>query len=547
MSLTPEVASLEQGREAFARKAWSDAFESLSLADAAEPLGAEDLVRLAEAAFMLGRDGEFLGILERAHHAYLDAGEPLRAVRCAFWIGMNLALRGEMGPAGGWLGRAQRLLDREERDSVERGYMLLPASFQREGAGDHAGAAALSGQAAEIGEHFGDRDLFALALHQQGFMLIRAGEVKEGLDLMDEAMVAVTARELSPVVAGSVYCGVILACQEVYEVRRAKEWTVALTRWCAEQPDLVAFTGRCLVHRSEILQLQGEWRDALEEARRAGERFARQLNPRASGVACYRQGEVLRLQGEFAAAEEAYREASRHGWEPQPGLAQLRLAQGNSDAAAAAIRRAVGETAERLKRAALLPAHVEIMLAVGDVDEARAACRELEGIAESYGSAMLRALAAHARGVVALAQEDARGALVALRQAAQMWHELEAPYEAARARVSIGLACRALGDDDAAGLELEASRAVFETLGAAPELARLDALVLSPVAATHGLTARELEVLRLLAVGKSNREIAAALVISEHTVARHVQNIFAKLDVSSRAAAGAFAFEHDLV
>jgi DNA-binding NarL/FixJ family response regulator len=300
------------------------------------------------------------------------------------------------------------------------------------------------------------------------------------------------------------------------------------------------------VHRSEILQLQGEWRDALEEARRAGERFARQLNPRASGVACYRQGEVLRLQGEFTAAEEAYREASRHGWEPQPGLAQLRLAQGNSDAAAAAIRRAVGETTERLKRAALLPAHMEIMLAVGDVAEASAACRELESIAESYGSAMLRALAAHARGVVALAREDARGALVALRQAAQMWHELEAPYEAARARVSIGLACRALGDDDAAGLELEAARNTFAALGAAPDLARLDSLT-SPRAETHGLTARELEVLRLLAVGKSNREIAAALVISEHTVARHVQNIFAKLDVSSRAAAGAFAFEHDLV
>ena len=170
-------------------------------------------------------------------------GSTLRAVRCAFWIGMNLALRGEMGPAGGWLGRAQRLLEREAPDSVERGYMLLPASFQKEGAGDFAAAAAIAAQAAEIGELFGDRDLFALALHAQGYMLIRQGEVKKGLDLMDEAMVAATARELSPIVVGVVYCGVILACQEVYEVRRAKEWTAALTRWCAEQPDLVAFTG----------------------------------------------------------------------------------------------------------------------------------------------------------------------------------------------------------------------------------------------------------------------------------------------------------------
>jgi ATP/maltotriose-dependent transcriptional regulator MalT len=496
---------------------------------------------------MLGRDSEFLGILERAHHAYLDAGEPLRAVRCAFWIGMNLALRGEMGPAGGWLARAQRLLDHEERDCVERGYMLLPASFQRGGAGDHAGAAALAGQAAEIGEHFGDRDLFALALHQQGFMLIRHGEVKTGLDLMDEAMVAVTARELSPIVAGVVYCGVILACQEVYEVRRAKEWTAALTRWCAEQPDLVAFTGRCLVHRSEILQLQGSWRDALEEARRAGERFAQQWNPGASGVASYRQGEVLRLQGEFVAAEEAYRTASGHGWEPQPGLAQLRLAQGKTDAAVAAILRATSETSDPLRRAALLPAHVEILLAAGDVSAARAACGELEDIAGQYGSGMLGALAAHARGAVMLAEGDTASALVALRRAARMWHELEAPYEDARARALIGLACRALGDDDAADLELQAARNAFSTLGAAPDLARLDSLASPASRRTHGLTARELEVLRLVAAGKSNREIAAALVISEHTVARHVQNIFAKLDVSSRAAAGAFAFEHDLV
>jgi ATP/maltotriose-dependent transcriptional regulator MalT len=544
MSTPPEVVSLERGRESHARKAWNDAFESLSLADGEAPLGADDLVLLAESAFMLGRDGEFLGILERAHHAYLEAGEPEHAVRCAFWIGMNLALRGEMGPASGWLGRAHRLLEREERDSVERGYLLLPASFERESAGDFAAAAAIAAQAAEIGEQFGDRDLFAIALHAQGNMLIREGEVKKGLELLDEAMVAATARELSPIVVGVVYCGVILACQEVFDVRRAKEWTAVLTRWCAEQPDLVAFTGRCLVHRSEILQFQGAWRDALDEARRAVERFARQLNPRASGVALYRQGELLRLQGEFGAAEEAYRTASSHGRDPQPGLAQLRLAQGRTDAAGAAIRRATSEATEPLRRAALLPAQVEILLATGDLDGAHAACRELGDIAGQYESAMLEALAAHARGAVMLAEGDAAGALAALRSAARLWQELEAPYDDARARVLISLACRALGDDDAADLELEAARETFATLGAKPDLARLDPLTSG---VTHGLTARELEVLRLVAAGKSNREIATALVISEHTVARHVQNIFAKLDVSSRAAAGAFAFEHGLV
>ena len=540
--------ALERGRESHARREWLDAYDSLSGADRAAPLGAEDLVLLALSAFMLGRDDEYLSALERAHHAYMDAGETLRAVRCAFWLGMNLALRGEMGPASGWLGSAQRILDREEEESVERGYLLMPLVFQHEAAGEFAAAAAVAAEAVAIAERFGDAEGFALAVHGQGYMLIKGGRVREGLALLDEAMVAVAGGQLSPIVTGTVYCGVILACQEVYELRRAKEWTAALTRWCAQQPDLVAFTGRCLVHRAEIMQLDGAWPDALEEARRAGVRFAQQMNPAASGVACYRQGEVLRLQGEFAAAEKAYREASRHGWEPQPGLAQLRLAQGNVAAAASAIRRAMGEATAPLMRASLLPAHVEIMLAVGDVDEARNACPELEEIAATYESGMLAALAAHSRGAVCLSEGDARAALVSLRQAARMWQELEAPYEAARARALLGLACRTLGDDDAAGLELEAARAAFAELGAAPDLARLDSFFVPPASGdTHGLTPRELEVLRLVAAGTSNREIAAALVISEHTVARHVQNIFGKLGVSSRAAAGAFAFEHDLV
>jgi DNA-binding CsgD family transcriptional regulator len=376
-------------------------------------------------------------------------------------------------------------------------------------------------------------------------MLIKAGRVREGLAILDESMVAVTSRELSPIVTGIVYCGVILACQEVYEVRRAHDWTAALTRWCSEQPDIVAFTGRCLVHRAEIMQLRGAWPDALEEAQKAQARFALQKNP-SVGLASYRQAEVLRLQGEFTAAEEAYREASRQGWEPQPGLAQLRLAQKNLDAASAAIRRATAETTESLKRAALLPAHVEIALAAGEVEDARTACRELEQIAQTFESAMLAALVAHARGSVHLAEGDASAALASLREAVRIWHELEAPYEVARGRVLIGLALRTLGDHDAAQLELGGARAAFAELGAAPDVARVDSLTRRETRDAHGLSARELEVLRLVAAGKSNREIAAALVISEHTVARHVQNIFAKLGLSSRAAATAFAFEHDL-
>ena len=536
---------LARGRASYERRAWKDAYESLTRADRAASLGAEDLELLATSAFMLGRDDEYLSVLERAHHAYTEAGETRHAVRCAFWVGINLALRGEMGPAGGWLGRAHRILGDE--DSVERGYLLMPLVFQHEAGGDFAAAAAVAADAAAVADRFGDAEGFALAVHAQGTMLIKAGRVREGLALLDEAMVTVAGGKASPMATGIVYCGVILACQEVYEVRRAQEWTAVLTRWCEAQPDLVAFTGRCLVHRAEIMQLHGEWSDALEEARRAGERLARSFNRAAAAQAFYRQGEVHRLRGEFEDAERAYREASRFGWEPQPGMALLRLAQGRREAAEATIRRAVGEATQPLRRANLLPAYVEIMLAAGDVEKARTGCRELEEVAGRYESAMLAALVAHARGASELAAGDPRSALGSLRQAGETWQDLDVPYDAARARVLVAEACRALGDDDAAVLELEAAREMFADLGAAPDLARLDSAAGRAAQGTHGLTPRQVEVLRLVSAGKSNREIAAALVISEHTVARHVQNIFAALGVSSRTAASAFAFEHDLV
>ena len=536
------VDKLEQGREAYARRAWLDAHDLLTHAHERIALEAPDLELLATSAFMLGRDDESAAWLERAHHRFQLDGETLPAARCAAWIGINLASRGQIGPATGWLGRAQRLLD-PAGECAERGYLLLPGVFGHEAAGDFAAAAAVAGEAVRIAERFGDRDLFALAIHGQGRMLVKDGRVREGLALLDEGMVAVTAEELSPIVTGIAYCGVILTCQEVYEVRRAREWTRALADWWALQPEMVAFTGRCLVHRAEVMQLDGAWPDALEEARRAGQRFVETKNP-AAGLARYRQGELLRLQGEFAAAEQAYKEASAFGWEPQPGLAQLRLAQGRADAAAAAIRRAEGATTLALERARLLPAFVEIMVAVGEVESARHACGELEQLAGVYESAMLAALVAHAEGVVHLADGDARAALVALRRAGETWLALEAPYEIARTRVLVGEACRLLGDEETAGLEHEAARSIFERLGAKPDLARFEA---PPRTDAHGLSRREIEVLRLVAAGKGNREIAAALVISEHTVARHVQNIFAKLGLSSRAAATAFAFEHDLV
>ena len=535
---------MEQGREAYATSAWATAHDSLARADELEPLAAEDLELLATSAYMLGREDAWMRIMERACQRHSEAGGARQAARSAFWIGIQLALRGEMGPATGWLSRSQRLLE-HEGDCVERGYLLMPVVFQHEAEGDYDGACATAAAAAEVGERFGDKDLFSLAMFAQGDVLVRYGRPREGVGLLDEAMVAATTGELSPIVTGIVYCGVIMACEEVYDVRRAREWTAALKRWWEQQPDLLAFTGRCLVHRAQLMQLQGAWPDALAEAERANRRFEKSMNQDAAAKACYLQGEVYRLRGEFSDAEEAYRKASQLGLEPQPGWALLRLAQGQADAAAAAIRRAIGETPEGLRRASMLPACVEIMLSVGDLEEAQRACAELEEIASQCDSELLGALFAQARGAVELASGDPATALVSLRQAAQAWQELEAPYEAGRTRVLVGQACQALGDEEAFALELDAARTAFELLGANPEIAALDLLV--GTEPTHGLTERELEVLRLLASGKSNREIASALVISEHTVARHVQNIFAKLNVASRTAAGAFAFEHHLV
>jgi DNA-binding CsgD family transcriptional regulator len=545
-----QVAELvSRGREAFARRDWPDAFQSLSRADQAAPLKAEELELLATAAYMLGRDDDHIRALERAHHAHLDAGDTPRAVHCAYWIGHNLMLRGEMGPATGWFGRGERLLEREKRDCAERGYLLIPVLVGHAIAGDHGAAYETATEIAEVGTRFADRDLIAIGVHEQGHALVRLGRFEEGLRLLDEVMVAVIAGELSPIVTGLVYCNTIAFWQSVYELRRAREWTEALTRWCEQQPDMVAHTGVCLVHRAEIMQLQGAWDAAFEEARRAADRFAEGvLNVRVCGKAYYRQGEVHRLRGERRAAEESYREASRRGYEPQPGLALLRLAEGKRDAASSAIRRVLDEAALQRARAALLPAYVEIMLAGGEIEEARSACRELETISEAHHSDMLRAMSAEARGALALAERDPQTALIALRDAWQAWQELEAPYEAARVRVLVGLGCRAVGDEDTAAWELDAARGVFDRLGAAPDVARVDSLTARPQAdATHGLTKRELQVLRLLARGATNRSIAAELVLSERTIDRHVSNIFAKLRVSTRAAATAYAYEHGLV
>jgi len=345
---------------------------------------------------------------------------------------------------------------------------------------------------------------------------------------------------------------VIAGCFEMLDLRRAREWTNALSHWCASQPDLVPYRGDCLVHRTAILALQGAWPEALEEAQHACDHLAQARPPAPIGAARYQLGELYRLRGEFTKAEDIYRQASQSGRMPQPGLALLRLAQGRIDAAKAAICRVLDEPFhDRRHRSTTLAAAVDILLASRDVPAARRSADELLSIATLVDTPYVRAMSTAALGAVLLAEDNPRSALAALREAWTIWRDLDAPYEAARVNVSIGLACRALGDADSAQLEFEAARAVFQQLGALPDLTRVDQLMSStmpsPAAAAGGLTSREVEVLRLIASGKTNRAIADDLGISEKTVARHISNIFTKLDLSSRAAATAYAFQHKLV
>lgn len=540
---------LASGQALYERRAWSDAFEALTLADEFCPLRADDLERLAMSAYLIGREEDYLRTLERAHQVLLEADLCVRAARVAFWIGLCLLFRGTTGPATGWFGRAHRLLDRDRSACAEEGYLLVPRAEHELGSSKPREAYTSAVKAAEIGERFADADLIACARHIQGRALLQQGQVEQGLALLDEAMVAVVAGELSPLMTGLVYCSVIDACMQVYALTRAREWTFALTGWCKAQPQLVAFTGTCLVHRAEILELQGAWPDAIEEAQRACFVFSRHVEQPPPAAAFYRRGELSRLRGEFTAAEEAYREASRRGFEPQPGLALLRMAQGQKDAAAIAIRRALNATEDRLARTKLLPACIEIMLEAGNIGEAGNACQEFEKIADNFGTGALGAMAAHARGSVLLYDGDPAAALPCLRNAFDFWMRAEAPYLTARARELIGLACSALGDEEGARLELDAASAVFQELGAAPDLSRVASRVTTSGSTgnIHGLTNRELQVLRLVAAGKTNKAIAAELFVSQRTVDRHVSNLFGKLDVPTRAAATTYAHRHKLV
>ena len=539
---------LRLGRRYAGNKAWADAFEALAGADRESPLSADDLDLLATCAYMAGEDAAYRETLDRAYHERLALGESRCAARCAFWLGLAYLFAGQGGRGAGWLANAEQLLVNEPRPCAEAGFLSVPLAEQLLGDKKHAEALEAATSALEIGEQCADADLVSCARHLQGRALIGQGDVEKGLQRLDQAMLPLIAGKLSPIMTGLIYCSVIEACHQVYALARAWEWTAALSDWCEGQPQMVAFTTTCLVHRAELMQLRGEWMEATKEAGRARARRPSGEAQAAHAAAHYRQAELDRLRGDNEAAEAAYVSASREGFDPQPGLALLRFSQGRRDAAVAALRRALGAAVDPLERARLLPAYTAISVAVDDLENAQLASRELADIAAHFDTEVLRAMAAHAAGTVMLAAGDASGALASLGEAFDLWQRAEAPYEAAQTRLLKGLACRECGDDEGATLELEAAKASFANLGAASDLVRVEGYLRGRAdAANHSLTPRELQVLRLIASGKTNRAIAEDLNLSEKTVDRHASNIFNKIDVPSRAAATAFAFKHSLI
>ncbi len=529
---------------------WTETYVRLLKADQEHGLEPKELVTLALAAYLTGRDAESFHILERAHQGYLAERKTELAVRCAFWLGLMFMNAGESARSSGWMARGERLLNDEQiTNCAEKGLFLLPAALGALSGGHAARAQKLFEQIATIGTQFGDADLIALGRLGHGQAMIQQGDVAKGVNLLDETMITVETEEVFPVVNGIVYCAVIETCRKVWDLNRCKEWTHALSRWCDSQPDLVPFRGQCLVHRAEIIQFHGEWDKALEETREACKLLTRPPGKPAAGEAYYRKAELHRLLGDFEQAEDCYREAAKWGRKPQPGLALLRLTQGQDDAAETSIRNTLQETKDTKKRAELLPAVVSIMMAVEKIEEVAEATKELCGIANEFDVPYLHATSSYCQGAFFLAEGDVQLALGHLHNASTFWNSLHMPYESARTRELKGLVYRELNDKDNSELELAAAKWVFEQLRARPDLERVNRLLgkKRDEETYGGLTLRELQVLRGVASGKTNKSIATELYISERTVDRHVGNIFNKLGVSSRVAATTFALRNKIL
>ncbi len=539
------VADLVRARREFEDGAWAAALDVWSGVDP-QQMTPRDCEDAGEAAFLLGRRDDALAAWQRTYAAYLEEGDTEDAVRAAFHLAMTLTLSGEPAMGGGWAARAHRLVEDLAEDTVARGYVTFLDMYAALDAGDWPAATEAAETVSRVGQAHHHADLTAVGACSRGRLALYAGRVSEGLAHLDESILCLSSPEVSPIFFGHVYCTAIEGCQELGDLARVAEWVRALSAWVERRPGLLAFTGQCAVHRGQVMCVRGAWAEALEEFTAAVDRYRLVRMPAAVGLAAAEHGDLLRLLGRADEAAAAYRQAGEAGYDPQPGLALLWLATGSAEAALSAVRRLLGEAADPVHRAQRLPGVVEVLLACGELGEAASTTRELERLADTIGSAAVLARAAYAAGSVELAGGDASGALPYLRRARHLWTSLDYPYEVARTQVLLGRALRDVGDATSGATELATAATTFRRLHAAPAVAEVEA-VLEPASLPGGLSAREVEVLRLVATGRSNAQVAAELVLSEKTVARHLSNIFTKLDVGTRTAAAAYAYEHDLV
>jgi DNA-binding NarL/FixJ family response regulator len=536
------TATLERARAAYAHREWAQAREAYLAARAVAPLSAEDMAALSDAAWWEGAIDESLSACEEAYRLFLhgDDPQPRPAAMLAIDIGFSWYLRGEEAMGSGWISRAQRLLE-GEADCAEHGYLQSLAIDEALGAGDFDAAIEAASAIAAIGARHGDATLSSYALVGEGVALIKQGNVRDGLAVLDEAMLPVVAGRVRPTWAGNIYCQLMSVCHELVDLRRAQEWTDATARWCDGFGNAVMFLGVCRVHRAQLLQVHGDWALAEEEIAQVCRDLA-EMNVGAVGLALYELGEVRRMRGDLRGAAAAYAQAHEHGKEPQPGLALVWFAEGNPSAALAALAACEARTNDPLAKTQLWEALVQAAVAAGDLPAARAAADALDHAAAIYASPGLLAAAAQSRGRVCLATGDTAAAIEALRSARRRWQELDAPYRVAQIRLALAEAFEHSGDEHGASLERDAAAAALARLG-----------VISPMpvgrsaALPDGITRREAEVLALVAQGLTNREVAEALVLSERTVARHLANLYTKVGVTTRTAATTYAHRHGLV
>lgn len=541
------MAQQVRQKEFYGKQSWLEIYTALMRADRENPLEADDLYTLSLAAYLTGKDRESTEMQVRALQLFLDRKEQPQAARCAFWLGMQWMFKGEQARGSGWFSKAKHLLDDIPYDCAEKALLSIPVALKYLFGGDAEKAYAEFEKAAKAGTTFNDPDLGTLGLLGCGQSLIGLGKISDGVTLLDEAMVAVEADTISPIVLGIVYCAVIETCLMLFDIQRAQEWTAVLSQWCASQPGLVPFRGQCLIRRSQILHLHGDWTEAQAEMQRACKILSEGTGEPAAGEAYYQLADAHRLRGEFSQAENLYLEANKWGRKPQPGLALLRLAQKQYEVAAASIQHAFDEAKDPLKRIRIIPAYVEIMLATGKLHKARLGAGDLSAMTEKYNAPFLNALSAYTQGTMLLEEDKDLEALMKLRHSCALWQSLNVPYETARVRLLIGTVYRKRGDEDSASMELTAAQWVFQQLAATPDLRRAELLIKEKHAPdSDGLSLRELQVLRLVAAGETNKTIASKLFISERTVERHLSNIFNKLGVGSRTAATAFAFNHHI-